>query len=164
MGHLGKDHKGDDKDVGKILQSYPMSPACNSCLLHPSLPDSPSPRNKGVSYSLWTFITDLQIPPRLLRWPTQLLSLLGHPTASPFQSILTPLTLQCLCLTERESMQGSTLTFGKGWACASVFKIITEICFCLPFLWLHENSYLNAVLICTKKHFPVVLISLCLCF
>lgn len=100
-GHLDKDHKGNNTDVGKILHSYHLSPACDSCLQHPSVPDSPSPRNKSVSYSLWTFITDLQIPPWLPRWSTQLLSLLSHPPASPFQSILTPLTLQGLCLSRK---------------------------------------------------------------
>lgn len=35
------------------------------------------------------------------RWLTQLLSLLSHPMAGPFQSILTPLTLQCLCLSRK---------------------------------------------------------------
>lgn len=164
MGHLDKDRKGDSKDVGKILQSYPVSPACDSCLLHPSVPDSPSPRTRV--YPIHYEPLSLTSKFRHDSWDGSLSYCLCSATQwlVHFRAF-SPHSPCSVCVSaERESMQGSTLTFGKGRACALVFIIITEICFCLPFLWIHENSYLNTVLICTKKHFQVVLISLYLAF
>lgn len=74
----------NNKDAHQSLQSCRMRRAWDSCLLHPSVTDSPSPHSKGAQW------------PRTSShhsWDdTQLLSLLNDPMASALASILTPLT------------------------------------------------------------------------
>lgn len=125
-----------------ILWSWPMRPPCDPCLLCPSVPDTPSVQNKEAPHSLGTFINDLEIPAMSPEMPTQLLSLLSNPMASPFQSVLacpcstTPLSKQNgnQCKAQLESLR-------KHWTCAFTFIIITEISPCMHRINFTLHSY-----------------------